>query len=126
MIGPAGSVAACAILLGAAMAMTPAPAEAKTCATRKISATGTTAQFAILGRVAARSAWSSKVAADPRLGPPYSSWLRSRDRRLVCRKVERRHLCLAVALPCRPDGRFSAPAAATPAAPVTNPKQRPL
>jgi hypothetical protein len=99
---------------------------AKTCAARKISATGATAQFAILGRVAARAAWSSKVAAHPRLGSPYSSWLRSQDRRLVCRKVERRHLCLAVALPCRADGRFAAPVAVAPAPAAARPKQRPL
>lgn len=124
MIRPGGLAAACAMLIGTLANVS--PAAAKLCAARKISATGNTAQFAVLGRVAARTAWSSKVAADPRLGSAYSSWLRSNDRRLVCRKVGRRHLCLAVALPCRADGRFAMPVSAPPLPAVANPKQRPL
>jgi hypothetical protein len=105
-----------------ALALGATPAMAQVCAPRKISATGQTAQFALLGKISARTAWSSKVAGDPRLGSPYSTWLRGKERRLVCRKVERRHVCLAIALPCRSSSIFAAPVKSAP----PNPKQRPL
>jgi hypothetical protein len=110
------------LTLAAAMAL-PTQADAQTCAGRKVSATGATSQFALLGKVAARTAWSSKVTADPRLGSRYSTWLRGKERRIVCRKVERRHICLAIALPCRGGGLL--PATAVPALPA-DPKRRPL
>jgi hypothetical protein len=112
-----------AILLAAAVLALPTQVHAQTCAGRKVSATGATSQFALLGKVAARTAWSSKVSADPRLGSRYSTWLRGKERRIVCRKVDRRHICLAIALPCRGGGLL--PAAAAPAVPA-DPKRRPL
>jgi hypothetical protein len=115
-----------ALVLASAIVALPMPTEARaqTCAGRKVSATGATAQFALLGKVAARTAWSLKVSADQRLGTRYSTWLRGKDRRIVCRKVERRHICLAIALPCRTGG--SLPATAAPAVTPVDPKRRPL
>jgi hypothetical protein len=112
-----------ALICGAAVIGSLSSAHAQVCAPRKVSATGATAQFAILGKVAARTAWSTKVGNDPRIGPAYSTWLRGKERRIVCRKVDRRHVCLAIALPCRSSGLFAAPAKPPTA---LNPKQRPL
>jgi hypothetical protein len=113
---------ACAVGFGIALAIG-SPAQAQICAPRKISATGATASFAFLARVSARAAWTSKVTREPRLGPAYSQWLRSKERRTACRQVERRHVCLAISLPCR----SSSSAAITPVSPLPTPaKQRPL
>jgi hypothetical protein len=119
----AGARSFLAVLLVAAATTVPTEADAQTCAGRKVSATGATSQFALLGKIAARTAWSSKVTADPRLGSRYSTWLRGKERRIVCRKVDRRHICLAIALPCRSGGLL--PATAAPTVPA-DPKRRPL
>ena len=91
------------------------PAHAQVCAPRKVTATGATASFAFLARSSARSAWTTKVAREARLGPVYSQWLRSQERRFACRKVEKRHLCLAIALPCRSIAAANAPPKSIPA-----------
>jgi len=95
------------------------------CAPRKISATGGNAGMAFFAKSKARAAWIRKVSGEPRLGPTYAQWLRAADRRTVCRKIDNRFVCLAVALPCRsPRVVFVAPAERAIA--HTNPSVRPV
>lgn len=70
------------------------------CAPRKVSATGGNSGMSYFAKTKARAAWIKKVSADSRLGPSYAQWLRAADRRTLCRKVDNRFVCMAVALPC--------------------------
>lgn len=77
------------------------PAEAAgECAPRKVSATGGNSGMSYFAKTKAKAAWIKKVSADPRLGPNFAQWLRAADRRTLCRKVDNRFVCMAVALPC--------------------------
>ncbi len=91
------------------------------CGARKITATGAPSNFSFFARSRAKTAWIAKISRDPRLGPPYAQWLKSQDRRIVCRKLDTQSICIAAALPCRTIG-------VTPAAPVAKPSAtlRPL
>ncbi len=82
---------------------------AQMCAGRKITATGVPSNLTFLARSRAKTAWIAKVSADPRLGPTYAQWLKSQDRRTVCRKIDTQSICIAAALPCRTAGAISAP-----------------
>lgn len=75
-------------------------ASAAQCAPRKISATGANSGMTVFAKSRAKAAWIKKVSSDPRLGPNYAQWLRAADRRTLCRKVDNRVVCMAVALPC--------------------------
>ncbi len=88
------------VVMLSGLAALPATAQT-TCAPRKITATGKSATMTFFARARAKTAWVQKVAADSRLGPTYGQWLRARERRVVCRTVERQYICLAAALPCR-------------------------
>lgn len=74
---------------------------ANICAPRKITATGASSNLAFFARSRARTAWTAKVSRETRLGPNYAQWLRSRERRVVCRKLDTQTICIAAALPCR-------------------------
>jgi hypothetical protein len=94
------------------------------CAARKITATGKSSTMTFFAKTRARAAWVAKVSAEPRLGPTYAQWLRARDRRLVCRSVDRQYICLAAALPCRSAGATTTSTAAS-SRPISA-RQRPL
>lgn len=109
-----GVIAALLIGASASVAAIGTAAAASQCAPRKVSATGGNAGMAFFAKSKARAAWIRKVSGEPRLGPTYAQWLRAADRRTVCRKVDNRFVCLAVALPCRsPRVVFVAPAERT-------------
>lgn len=78
-----------------------AAAASSQCAPRKVSATGGNSAMSYFAKSKARAAWIRKVSGDVRLGPNYAQWLRAADRRTLCRAVDNRFVCLAVALPCR-------------------------
>lgn len=99
--GPARTIVALIIGASASIAGSGQALAAPQCAPRKISATGGNAGMAFFAKSKARTAWIRKVSGEPRLGPTYAQWLRAADRRTVCRKVDNRFVCLAVALPCR-------------------------
>lgn len=99
MSARAAAIIAVFIALGAA-ASTPASA-ATVCAPRKVSATGANSAMSFFAKSRARAAWIRKVSSDPRLGANYAQWLRAGDRRIFCRKIDNRFICLAAAIPCR-------------------------
>jgi hypothetical protein len=80
---------------------------ARVCGGRKITATGAPSNLTFFSRSRAKTAWITKVGRDPRLGPAYAQWLKSQDRRVVCRKVDTQSICIAAALPCRTVGPIS-------------------
>jgi hypothetical protein len=87
-----------------------APASAaKICTSRKITAIGAPSSLTFFSRTRAKSAWIAKVSRDPRLGPTHAQWLKSQDRRIVCRKVDTQSICIAAALPCRTAGSTPGP-----------------
>lgn len=97
-----GVWAAAALIAGGIIAFSAVPVDAAPqCAPRKISATGGNSGMSYFAKTKARSAWIKKVSDDARLGPTYAQWLRAADRRTICRKVDNRFVCMAVALPCR-------------------------
>ncbi len=96
VLGAAALIASGSMTFGAGSAEA-----APQCAPRKISATGGNSGMSYFAKAKARAAWIKKVSDDARLGPTYAQWLRAADRRTVCRKVDNRFVCLAVALPCR-------------------------
>lgn len=90
-----------AVMIGAGICA-PVPATAaQICSARKVTATGAPSSLAFFARSRARTAWIAKVTKEPRLGPTNAQWLRARERRVVCRKVDTQTLCIAAALPCR-------------------------
>ena len=81
------------------------PAEAaQICAPRKITASGAPSNLTFFARSRAKAAWITKVTRDPRLGPGYAQWLKAREGRIICRKVDTQQICIAAALPCRNAG----------------------
>jgi hypothetical protein len=80
---------------------------ARVCGGRKITATGAPSNLTFFSRSRAKAAWIGKVSRDSRLGPPYAQWLKSQDRRIVCRKVDTQSICIAAALPCKTAGATS-------------------
>ena len=103
-----------AALLATTLAAVEPAAGAQVCAARKIAATGAPSSLLFFARSRARAAWIAKVTREPRLGPIYAQWLRARERRVVCRKLDTLKICIAAALPCRKvTATFQSPAVAT-------------
>lgn len=94
-------LAAAAAVAAGLFTLCDAAAAARQCSERKTTASGAPSNLAFLARSRARAAWVGKVSRDARLGPTYAQWLKSQERRLVCRKVDTMSICVAVALPCR-------------------------
>ena len=90
-----------ALVLAAGIVVAEPAAAAQICAARKITATGASSNLSFFARSRARTAWVGKVSKESRLGPTYSQWLRARERRVVCRKLDTQIICIAAALPCR-------------------------
>jgi hypothetical protein len=97
---------------------------ASVCGNRKVTATGNSSGMTFFARASSKAAWIRKVSRESRLGPLYAQWLRAKERRTVCRKLDGRYICLAVALPCRSNKVVAMPQPRS--SPQTAAKIRPL
>jgi hypothetical protein len=93
-------------LLGAAMVAitgmsTPLSAADTECYTKAIRAVGNRSILESTAKSRARSQWIKRVRSHRRLGPAYAAWLRAKSPRYSCKVVGRRHICEAIAIPCR-------------------------
>ena len=122
MTGPRARAAIAAVMLAVSVGSAEA---ASVCVDRKVTATGNSSGMTFFARASSKAAWIRKVSRESRLGPTYAQWLRAKDRRTVCRKLDARHICLAVALPCR-SGKVVAVPPSLRSAAKTTAKTRPL
>jgi hypothetical protein len=89
-----------------AVIMTPfagfsAAAQAPQCGAKVIKATGGPGILENMAKSKARSAWMQRVRASKKYGPGYAAWLRAKDPTYACRKLNRRVVCEASAIPCK-------------------------
>lgn len=96
---------AVALILGTMLLM-PARAWSQTpppiaCHTKAIKATGGLSILEGGARSKARAAWIRRVKDHRKLGVDYAAWLRAKDPSYACKKLEKRHQCEAVAIPCK-------------------------
>ncbi|MGH1351811.1 MAG: hypothetical protein ACRBBN_13555 [Methyloligellaceae bacterium] len=82
-----------------AMAAT-APAQAGSCASKKVYTTGSKALTWAGARVRAKTKWRAKVIGT--YGAPYASWVLARSKSLNCWKSGVSKQCKAGGRPCRP------------------------
>jgi hypothetical protein len=78
-----------------------APADAATCAERPVTARGDPSRFELLAKAKARGNWRAKVRALPSLGALYADWNKALAADYRCSAKDGRHICVAVAHPCR-------------------------
>ena len=97
---PALRLAAATAALSAALG-TGIPAVAATCAEQTVSARGEPSRFELLAKAKARGNWRAKVRAMPTLGAAYADWSKAWATHYRCSRKEGRHVCTAVAHPCR-------------------------
>lgn len=90
------SAAAALAVLGLA-----APAHAATCADQAVSARGDPSRFEVLAKAKARGNWRAKVRAMPTLGPDFADFSKAIAADYRCAVTDGRHLCTAIAYPCR-------------------------
>ena len=80
-------------------------AAADVCARSAVVAASAPAYFEFAAISQAKAAWGRKVARDPVLGRPYSSWARARATKVTCRQIAGRSRCIALGEPCRSGAR---------------------
>jgi hypothetical protein len=80
---------------------------AQVCAARQVTVSGRSAASPVVARRIAQTNWQSRVARTRALGPRFAQWGAARDKRTVCRKLDDRAICLAVARPCRSGGTLA-------------------
>lgn len=72
-----------------------------TCYTKAVKVTGGLSLLEGGARSKARGTWIKKVRDSKKLGPAYAGWLRAKDQKYNCRRVNKRHQCEASAVPCK-------------------------
>jgi hypothetical protein len=77
------------------------PAVAATCAERPVTARGEPSRFELMAKAKARGNWRAKVRALPSLGALYADWNKALAADYRCSQQDGRHICVAVAHPCR-------------------------
>jgi hypothetical protein len=77
------------------------PATAATCADKPVSARGDPSRFEVLAKANARGNWRAKVRAMPALGAAYADFNKALAADYSCSEKDGRHVCVAVAHPCR-------------------------
>ena len=77
------------------------PASAATCADRPVTARGDPSRFEVLAKAKARGNWRAKVRAMPTLGAAYADFNKALAADYRCGQKDGRHVCVAVAHPCR-------------------------
>ena len=83
------------------LAAATAPAVAATCAEKPVTARGDPSRFELLAKAKARGSWRAKVRALPTLGAAYADWNKALAADYRCSEKDARHVCFAVAHPCR-------------------------
>jgi hypothetical protein len=89
------------LAISIALAAAPALAQSPQCGAKIVRATGGPGILQNTARSKARSAWMRRVRASKKLGPAYAAWLRAKDARYACHRVNRRIVCEASAIPCK-------------------------
>jgi hypothetical protein len=77
------------------------PALAVTCADKPVTARGDPSRFEVLAKAKARGNWRAKVRAMPALGAAYADFNKALAADYRCDQKDGRHVCVAVAHPCR-------------------------
>jgi len=77
------------------------PASAATCADKPVAARGDPSRFEVLAKAKARGNWRAKVRAMPGLGAAYADFNKALAADYRCDQKDGRHVCVAVAHPCR-------------------------
>jgi len=77
------------------------PASAATCADKPVTARGDPSRFEVLAKAKARGNWRAKVRAMPGLGAAYADFNKALAADYRCDQKDGRHVCVAVAHPCR-------------------------
>ena len=77
------------------------PASAATCADKPVTARGDPSRFEVLAKAKARGNWRAKVRAMPALGAAYADFNKALAADYRCDQKDGRHVCVAVAHPCR-------------------------
>jgi len=77
------------------------PASAATCADKPVTARGDSSRFEVLAKAKARGNWRAKVRAMPALGAAYADFNKALAADYRCSEKNGRHVCVAVAHPCR-------------------------
>ena len=77
------------------------PASAATCADKAVTARGDPSRFEVLAKAKARGNWRAKVRAMPALGAAYADFDKALAADYRCDQKDGRHVCVAVAHPCR-------------------------
>ena len=95
-----GAMAFFVAVLLAALAPS-SPASAATCADQPVTARGDPSRFEALAKAKARGNWRAKVRAMPALGASYADFNKALAADYRCDQRDGRHVCLAVAYPCR-------------------------
>ena len=95
-----GALIACAPVLATLVAGNPAFAAA-TCADKPVTARGDPSRFEALAKANARGNWRAKVRAMPALGAAYADFNKALAADYRCDQKDGRHVCVAVAHPCR-------------------------
>lgn len=98
---PVPIVSAFAAIGVVALACMGAPVQAGTCADRAVTARGDPSRFEVLAKAKARANWRAKVRAVPTLGAAYADFSRALAADYRCSQKDGRHVCVAVAHPCR-------------------------
>lgn len=76
-------------------------AAAQDCALKPVKARGGSSVLEATAKSRARSVWIKKVNGDRKLGKTYAAWLRAKSPQYACRRVARRFVCVASAVPCK-------------------------
>jgi len=83
------------------LAAAPTPSAAVTCADQPVTARGDPSRCETLAKAKARGNWRAKVRALPALGAAYADWNKALAPDYRCSEKDGRHVCFAVAHPCR-------------------------
>lgn len=84
-----------------ALASAAAAVAAATCADLPVTARGDPSGFEMLAKAKARGNWRAKVRAMPTLGAAFADWYKALAADYRCGQEGGRHVCTAVAYPCR-------------------------